>query len=79
MSAKVGKAWLPSVLQACEPRGCPQELLPALLPPFQRRRLPCPSALVSTRLLGKLWSSSSFYPSPGDQVTWGQTKCPPVI
>lgn len=54
LGAKVGMARLPSVLQACEPRGCPHEALPAVLPPFQRRRLPRPCALVSARLLCKL-------------------------
>lgn len=54
LGAEVGMAWLPSVLQACEPRGCPHEALPATLPPFQRRRLPRPCALVSARLLCEL-------------------------
>lgn len=79
--AKVGTAWLPSVRQACEPRGCPHGRLPAPLPPIQRRRVPRPCALVSARLLCKLCSGSSWegIPSPGEQVIWGQTSHPPVI
>ncbi|XP_049672458.1 uridine-cytidine kinase-like 1 isoform X6 [Accipiter gentilis] len=50
--------------EACEPRGCPHEALPAVLPPFQRRRLPRPCALRELSVRAALASAHQCHPLP---------------